>query len=208
KEPQALILHGRILMERRDPQKAITEFEAAQRLEPNLAMLHYLLGVAYSQSGNMERAQSSFEQAIAKDPQFTLAYIALGEMMLNRGQNEACLRYVEQVLQKYPNQPDSLLLQGSAYANMQNFAKAETAFHKYQEVLPQSPQGPLRAGLVAIVQKHYDVGEKELEQALSLNPKQYDALNGLVSSYLVQKKGDKAVERIKQQMVKDQNSAA
>ena len=205
KEPQALILHGRILLERKDPQKAISELEAAQRLEPNVASLYYLLGIAYGQSGNLERAQSSFEQAIAKDQNFTQAYLALAEMMLNRGQNEACLRYVDQVLQKNSSQPEAILLQGSAFANMRDLPKAEAAFQKYQQLRPDSPQGALRSGLVAIAQKHYDVAEKNLEHALVMNPKQYDALDGLVTSYLVQKKNDKAIARIQEQIQKDQS---
>jgi len=206
KEPQALILHGRILLERKDPQKAISELEAAQRLEPNLASVYYLLGVAYAQAGNLERAQSSFEQAIVRDQKFTLAQLGLAEMMLNRGQNQACLQYVAQVLQSNPNQPEALLLQGSAYANLSDLVKAQAAFETYQRLRPESPQGFLRAGVVAIAQKHYAVGQQNLERALAMNPKQYDALDGLVSSYLVQKKNDKAIERVQEQIHKDPSS--
>ena len=61
KEPQALIFHGKILLQQKQPVKAIAELEAAQQLEPNSALLHYLLGVAYAQNANLERARGSFE---------------------------------------------------------------------------------------------------------------------------------------------------
>src|SRR5205085_3244153 len=116
--------------------------ETAQKFEPKLPMLHYLQGLAYSETGNLDRAQASLEQAIAYDANFTKAYLALAEMMLGRNQSEASLRYSEQVLQKDPNNILALFLQANAYANLRNYAKAQTLFENYVKLAPNSPQGP------------------------------------------------------------------
>src|SRR5213075_979290 len=102
KEPQALTLHAQILIERGQGQKALEDLETAQKFEPKLPMLHYLQGLAYTETGNLDRAQAALEQTIAYDPNFMRAYLALAEMMLGRNQAQASLQYSEQVLQKDP----------------------------------------------------------------------------------------------------------
>ena len=62
--------------------KALEGLETAQKFEPKVPQLHFLLGLAYGQIGKLDQSQSSFEQAIAYDPKFIKAYLALGEMML------------------------------------------------------------------------------------------------------------------------------
>jgi tetratricopeptide (TPR) repeat protein len=50
------------------------------------------------------------------------------------------------------------------------------------------------------MQRRYDVAQKEFEKSLTLNPKQDDALNGLVTIYRAQGQNDKAIARIRQQI--------
>ena len=51
--------------------------------------------------------------------------------------------------------------------------------------------------MVALSQRKFDVAEKDFEKSLQMNPKEYDALDDLASLFMIQKKSDKAIARIK-----------
>lgn len=207
KEPQALTLHAQILLERGgQPQKALEDLETAQKFEPKMPTIYYLQGLAYGQMGNMDHAQSSLEQAISYDPNYLKAYLSLAEMMLNRNQSEASLRYSEQVLQKAPDNVLALFLEGNAYANLRDYTKAQAAFTKYEQLAPSSSQGPLRMGMVELSTKKFDAAEKDFEKALQMNPKEYDALDDLAALYFIEKKPEKAVARVQQQLQTDKSA--
>ena len=72
---------------------------------------------------------------------------------------------------------------------------------------PESAEGPYRLGVLAMSQRKLDAAEKYLERALEIDPKQYAALDSLAGLYLYEKKNDKAIQRVQQQIQKD-NSAA
>jgi tetratricopeptide (TPR) repeat protein len=206
KEAGALVLRARLSLERRDAPKAITDLENAQKIEANMPMIPYMSGVAYTLLGNQERAQAGFEQAIALNPNFTRAYIALADMMLSRGQTQAALRYTDQVLdaKREPNNPEALLIAGSAYAAQGDLPKAKTAFNRFSELAPDSAQGPYRLGLVSIKEKKFDDAIKMLEKALTLNPKQYPAVDALAGVYILQGKNDKAIARVQQAIAQNE----
>jgi tetratricopeptide (TPR) repeat protein len=120
--------------------------------------------------------------------------------MLEKGLSDSALRPAQQAIQQAPNLAEAYFLVGRAYYNLKNLPEAEKAFQKYAELQPDSPQGPLRLGAVHLRQRRLDVASKEFEKALSLNPKQTDALNGVVTIYLAKGQNDKALARIRRQL--------
>ena len=206
KEPQALVLQARISLARNNPQKAVQELENAQRLDPNVPALHYWKGVAYRQLGNLDLAQHSFEQAISLNGHYVEPQLALAELALDQGKSDAVLRYAQVVLRERPNQPEAHLLAGSAYANLKDLPKAETELKTFVQLQPGSPIGPTRLGYVHLMQHRYDEAEKEFEKSLALDPKQIEALNGLVALDWLRGQNDKAIARIRQQIAKGETA--
>jgi tetratricopeptide (TPR) repeat protein len=206
KEPRALMLQARLSLAHKNPQKAVEQLEVAQKLDPNVPALHYLQGVAYSQLGNSERAQSSFEQAIGLNAKYTEAYIALAEMMLSRGQNEAALQYAKQALEAAPGAADLYLLRGSAYANLKDLSNAEKDLGEFSRLKPNAPQGPMRLGYIKLMQKKYDEATKLFEKSIALDPAQTESYEGIAGVYRLQGKNDKAIELVSQQAAKANTS--
>lgn len=204
KDAGGLVLRARVELEHKEPQKAIPDLEAAQKSDPNIPMVQYMFGIAYMQLGNSERAQNSFEQALAINPEFTKAQLALGEMMQNRGQFDAALKYAEQVLapNREPNNPAALLLAASAQAAKGSTVEAKARLDKFMQLAPNSPEGPMRLGLVALKDKKYDQALTYFEKALQMDPDNQQAINGEVAAYMAQNKNDKAIERVKSQIAK------
>ncbi len=59
---------------------ALAEFQAAVRLDPQLADAHEQLGLAYKQAGRLEDAADSLESAARLDPQSFVTMFELGEV--------------------------------------------------------------------------------------------------------------------------------
>jgi tetratricopeptide (TPR) repeat protein len=196
KNVDVIVLRARVLMSRQKPQQAIEVLEPALT-QGNSAMIHYLLGAAYRQQGNLQRAQSEMESAIGANFRFVDAHIALAEMMLNRGQSRAALQYAKQALELAPGRSECLALLGSAYANLNDFANAEKYLQAYANVQPAPGDGLIRLGQLSTMQKKYPEAAAYFEKTLAANPQRYDALDGLATTLLL--KGDKAgaMQRVK-----------
>jgi Flp pilus assembly protein TadD len=87
-------------------------------------------------------------------------------------------------------------------------ASAESDLKKAIEVAPKNSTGFTRLGALRLVQKRNAEAEKLFDQALSLNPADFDALQSLVGLDLLQKHNDRALERVKAQIARAPNSAA
>jgi len=206
KDPQALILSGRSHIEHKEPEKAINDLEAALKLDPKLPMLHHLMGIAYEQTGNFDRAQASFEEAINQNQNFLLAKLALADLMLNRHNPDATLKYTDDIL-KVQNVAEAHLYAGNAWGQKNDLNKATAEFQKFIELAPNSPKGYVRLAYTAMLQKKFDVAEKNFKKALEISFKEFDAVEGLTSVYIQQNKAAQAETFIKNLIAQDGNVA-
>jgi len=183
------VTEARVLIRQRKPQQAIEVLEGVIK-QGNLPVAHYLLGVAYSQVGNLQRAQNEMESAIASDSHMTDAYVGLGQMMLNRNQPKVALQYARMALQQAPTRADCLVLLGSASANLHDLVSAERYFQAYAAAQPASADAFIRLGSLRIMQTHYPEALAYFEKAWQLDPHNYGALDGIASTMIL--RGDKA----------------
>ncbi len=64
---------GRIYLEKRDYDQALSNFKKAIRFDPTFADAHYGIGLAENKLGNKKQAIIAFEKAIDIEPQFEKA---------------------------------------------------------------------------------------------------------------------------------------
>jgi tetratricopeptide (TPR) repeat protein len=189
RNPDVQVSQARVLIRERKPQQAIEVLEDIIK-QGNLPVAHYLLGVAYSQIGNLQRAQNEMESAIASDSHMTDAYVGLGQMMLNRNQPKVALQYARMALQQAPARSDCLVLLGSAFANIHDLVSAERYLQAYAAAQPASADAFIRLGSLRIMQVRYPEAITYFEKAWQLDPHNYGALDGIASTMIL--KGDKA----------------
>ena len=199
RNPDVQIIQARVLLKQRKPQQAIEALEAVIK-QGNLAVAHYLLGVAYGQVGNLERAQNEMEAALSSDSRMTDAYVGLGQMMLNRNQPKEAVQYARMALERAPARTDCLVLLGSAFANMHDLVSAEKYLQSYAAAQPGSADALNRLGTLRIMQQRYPEAIAYFEKALQLDPRNYGALDGIASTMIL--KGDKAgaIQRVNDAM--------
>jgi tetratricopeptide (TPR) repeat protein len=63
----------------------IDRITAQAKAEPNNGLLPYYLGIAYSATNDIPKAEEAYKASIAIDPKFAESYINLGSIILNNG---------------------------------------------------------------------------------------------------------------------------
>ena len=189
------ILNARILLRQNKPQRAIETLESLIK-QDNRPVVHLLLGMAYNQLGNAERAVDEMQVAVSADPTLTDAYIDLGEMMLDRNQPKAAMQYAQLAMQYAPNRADALLLAGSAATTMHNMVMADKLLQAYSSALPNNAEGYNRLGDLRLIQKRDDEALAYFEKSLRIAPRNYGALDGITSTLVHRGERNAAVARI------------
>lgn len=205
RDVQLLMIKARMQLDQKKPDEAIKSLEMAAKYEPNIPSIHYLMGIAYTQSGNLQRAQSSFEQAIGIDAKFVDADTALAELMLARGQPDNALINLDAASKIAPGRPDIYLLKGAAYLMKGNAKEAKAALGQFITMSPNSPTGYSRMGFICLNEKNLPEAEKSFEKSLSI-AYTFDALDGLTTVYRLRGDQNKAIERIKGELAKGERA--
>ena len=66
----ALVGMGNISLSRNDPAAAIDYFETAISMQPEASSIHYPLGMAYRQMGDIEKAREHLRKRGTKTPEY------------------------------------------------------------------------------------------------------------------------------------------
>uniref|UniRef100_A0A7S3G2K9 protein O-GlcNAc transferase n=1 Tax=Palpitomonas bilix TaxID=652834 RepID=A0A7S3G2K9_9EUKA len=122
---------GLTQMYRGDFDAAIVNMQKSIRLEPKNGRFHFVLGEAFSRSGNTQRAISSLETSIALDKNNPDAYLSLGNARMTEKRYSEALGAYEQALrlretmEARVNLAKLRLQHGQIEAGMEDFKKAQ-----------------------------------------------------------------------------------
>jgi tetratricopeptide (TPR) repeat protein len=205
---EALIYKGQIKMRDGHLEDAVHALQTALKSDPDNAVAHYHLGLAFDQQGSLSRAESEWRDAVRLKPDLIEAQRALAAVSVRKGDWDSLRRTASTIIQAQPNSPDGYAMRTIAYINEKQFANAEQDINKAISVAPQSPIGYVQLGNLRLLQKQYDPAAKSYQKALDVDPSNSDALGGLMNTYLVQKQADKAVAVANAQIAKVPNSSA
>jgi Tfp pilus assembly protein PilF len=104
--------------------EAIAAFDAALRLAPGRANLHYNKGCALDTMGLNTRARLSFERAVALQPNYVPALARLAHLAAERGDFPAARSFGERALALQPREPTALLALAAADVGEKKFEAA------------------------------------------------------------------------------------
>jgi TolB-like protein/cytochrome c-type biogenesis protein CcmH/NrfG len=114
--------------------EAISEFEAAIRLNPNMPSAHAQLGLAKVFSGRGEDALPCFVEAIRlspRDPQLFLDYLGIGMVRFLRRDDDGAIEMLHKAIALNPNFSSSNLFLIAAYAMQDRVDEAKAALASY-----------------------------------------------------------------------------
>src|SRR5258708_13430234 len=109
------------------------------RNDPDNAVAHYQLGVAFDQQHNTARAESEWREAVRLRPDLSDAQRALATVEMRRGDVEALLQSAQQIISNHPYSPDGFLLRAPPEINRQKYSDADHDLKKTAHLAPQQP---------------------------------------------------------------------
>jgi serine/threonine protein kinase/tetratricopeptide (TPR) repeat protein len=123
--------------------QAIAKYNEAIDLDPEYALAHAKLAVAYARlfvtradPGALDLARGNSERALAVDPGLVEGYFARADVLQLTGDENGALNQIAKALQLDPSNPQALLQQAQIYSDQQRWPEAEAAYHKVLEKRP------------------------------------------------------------------------
>lgn len=108
--PEIEMLMGDAYFLKNDGGNAITKYENAMAIKPNMAEANYKIGRLYLRGKNYTKAQEYFNKAIENDPEFSPTYLALADALANsRAYKGASTNYEKYVQTSGTTDPEQLL---------------------------------------------------------------------------------------------------
>ena len=204
---EALVYKGEIQLRQSDSAGAIQSLQSALKNDPNSAIAHYQLGLAYSQKRDLRRAESEWREAVRLKPDLTEAQRLIAGMQISRGEVDAVMQTADEIIRAQPYSPDGYLIRSLAQVARQKFADAQKDAEQAMNRAPQSFVPYFQLANVQLAQKHFPEAEKFYQQALDKDPTSPDALSGLMNTYVAQKQYDKAIAAANAQIAKSPNNS-
>jgi len=118
-------------------EEAITDYDEAIRLDPQLALAYYNRGVAYQSMGQPQRAIQDYDEAIRLDPQYAPAYVNRGIIYRNLGQPQRAIQDYDEAIRLDPQDAPAYLNRGNAYVAL---GQPQRAIQDYDEAIRLDPQ--------------------------------------------------------------------
>lgn len=141
------------------------------------------LGDAYVLKGNDKEARAAFEKMIALQPKAPAGYMRMAFLSQKNKHSEAAVKYLETALKQNPNYHPALRLILGYYQTQGQSAKVLETARAAVAAAPKSAEIRQILGEVLLGQKQPETAVTVLEEALTLNPADRQALGLLVAAY-------------------------
>ncbi len=207
RDVSALIYKGQLQLRHDDAGGAIDSLHSALRNDPDNAVAHYQLGLAFAQQNNEGQAEAQWREAVRIRPDLIDAQRSLAALAMRRGDVDGLFQIAQQIITHQPHSADGFLLKGIAEIARQKYGDAQQDAEQAMRKAPQSPAPLIQMGNIQLVQKHYADAEKFYQQALEKDPSSSEGLSGLMNTYVVEKQVDKAIAAANAQIAKSPNNA-
>ena len=142
----------------------------------------------------VEKAIGFYERAVQLDPNFAIAWARLSrvnaDVYFNRfdatttARGDAAKRALETAQKLEPSSAETLLALGYyQYWVQHDYGAAKITFGRVGKMLPSSSEIPMALGLIARREGHWDQSIAYWEQAIALDPRNLELLNGAAETY-------------------------
>ncbi len=170
---------GSVLLQKKETEKAMAEFQRALQINPNDAEAHDNLGSAFLQDNQVDKAMEEYEKALQINPRLVSAHYNLGNVYLRALHTENAIRQYQLALEIDPD--DVPTRSNLGYAFLLN-GQLDQAREQYQMALKTNPDfadAQCSLGTILLHDGHAEEAATHFEKAIELNPRYITALNNL-----------------------------
>jgi Flp pilus assembly protein TadD len=176
---QRLYHQGLEAARKHDLATAIRKFRWALEYLPKSPEVHYSLGSAYLEHGDINPAVVEFRKAIALKPGFTEAYFNMAVALERRNDTDGAITFYKYAIHQRPQWAAAHDALGLLLAQRGDLAGAQSEFETAIKIKPDLADAHFHLGTTLWRQHHYSQALGELQKAVSLNPASAEARNYL-----------------------------
>lgn len=206
RDDDALILRANIAMARNDPTSAIIDLRAVLRDQPKSVVLQRSLARAYLAKGQPALAEETLRYAVAVVPEDISLQTDLAQVLVQTDRAAQAASLLEEAVNTAPQNPELREALVRAYLADRDLGQARIAAEGLQRLRPDAPEGYYLAGLVAHDQKRFEDSDRDLAQALELQPGAINILTTLTRFGLERGRAAAVVQRLERALERDPNN--
>jgi tetratricopeptide (TPR) repeat protein len=201
-DEDALIHKGMIEMDSDKGSDAVNTLQGVLKNNPDNAIAHYQLGLAFDHLGNGNRAEAEWRDAVRLRNEMVDAHRALAGVAIQRHDPAGLAQEADQIIALQPGAPDGYLLRGLAEIDRKDFVRADEYLHRSIAVQPDNPDAYVQLGNLRMAENKLEEAQKAFQQALDQSPNFTDALGGVLNVDLAEHQPDRAIATARTQLSK------
>jgi arylsulfatase A-like enzyme/Flp pilus assembly protein TadD len=150
--------------------ESLAKLKEAQKTDPSLLPIHYLMALDYYNMKDFPRAIAEFQDVLKMDPKYALATYYLGLAYGGASNFDAAIQYLNKTLELDPTNFSAAFNLGSAYLRKNRVDDAVAAFKRSVAIYPDYAEGHEALGEMYLYLKQPDDAIRELQRAVALAP--------------------------------------
>ena len=174
-DPEVLFEFGRVCLERNLLDDALPALSKAVELRPDNDAYVYTLGSANVGKQHLADALQLFQQLLKKHPQDASLMYAIGAVYYLESKFTEAESLLKQSLATQPNQTGAAYYLALTYDAMGDDEHAIPTFQNLLKSNPQHAPSYVKLGGILVRQHQYEEAQRNLEQAVSLDPNSVEA---------------------------------
>lgn len=197
---------ARIRLAKNNADETISLLQGVVKDEPQFALAHHFLGLAFLQKRQTAQARGAFLEAVKLNPMLPDSRTALARIYLVDGSADLAIEHAQAAIQLNPRNVQAAIIAGDAYLIKGDIVKSKQVFETIAKALPKEPIGPYRLGLVASAEKNQAIALSHFEEALNRKPTAIEPLTQIAMIKVTQGKSNEARERVTKQLAASPNN--
>jgi tetratricopeptide (TPR) repeat protein len=207
RDNDALARRAAIELSRADPASAIVDLRAVLRDHPQSVPVQRMLAQAYVANGQPALAEQGLHAALDVAPKDTGVRAQLAKLLIDTQRSDQAVALLEDAVQIAPKDTSLRVDLIRAYLGKRDFEAARRGAEDLKTMAPGAAAGYYLAGMAAVGQDKPVDAQKQLEHALQIQPRAFDALSALVRLHLARGEGPQALALVESGLGRDPNSA-
>jgi lipoprotein NlpI len=156
---------------KKDPDRAIADFNQALQLDPKYGHAFTGLGIAYNVKKDFDRAISDLDRAIQLEPQYSNAFAMRGDAYLGKHDYEGAMSDFNQAIRLDPKKGSLFDYRGNVYFVEGEYDRAVADYTEAITLNPKDADAYNYRGNTYRIKGDYDRAIAEYDQAIQINPK-------------------------------------